>query len=68
MTPKKVFIHHDLILIKPFIEFFYLSGNSIYEHLDNGISTEILRYSPSMYSIVQADHLLIQSSNLCKTS
>ena len=37
MTPKKALITTVLTLIKPFIEFLNLTGNSMYELPDNGL-------------------------------
>ena len=57
-----------LILIKPFIEFFNLRGNSTYVLPINGLKTEILTYSASIDSITQTDPSLTQLSILYKIS
>ena len=59
---KKHLLSLFLILIKTFIDFFNSSGNSIYALCDKVLQLEILMYSPSIFSIAQADPLLIQLS------
>ena len=52
-----------LILIKPFVEFLNLQGNSVYTIFDNGLKTEILTYSASFdNSITKPDPSLMQLS------
>ena len=65
MTLVKAFI---FILIRPFIEFLNLTGNSIYELPDNGLKMYIFTYSLFIHSITQPDPSLIQLSILYKIS
>ena len=55
-------------MIRAFIEFLNLLGNSIYVLFDNRLKIEILTYSLSIYSITQPDPSLIQLSILYKIS
>ena len=57
-----------LILIRPFIEFFNLRGNSVYVLPDNGLKIEIFTDSLFADSVTQPDPSLIQLSILCKIS
>ena len=66
MTLKKAFIIVVLILIRPFIEFLNLRGNSMYVLPDNGQKTETLTYSASIDSITRLDPSLMQLSILDK--
>ena len=50
------------MLIRPFIEFLNLRGNSMYALPDNGLKIEIFIYSLSTYSTTEPDFLLIQLS------
>ena len=51
MTQRKYLLSLFLILIRAFIEFFNLLGNSLYVLPDNGTQTEILTYSPFTDSV-----------------
>ena len=67
MIPRKTSLSLFLILIKPFIEFFYLWGNSEYVLPDNGLKIEISTYLTSTDSITQPDSSLIQLKSLSKS-
>ena len=64
MTLKEAFIAAVLVLIRPFIEFLNLRGNSMYVLPDNGLNIEIFTYSASTDSITQIDSSLRQLSIL----
>ena len=53
MTQRKHLLLLFLILIRAFIEFFNLLGNSLYVLPDNGTQTEISTYSPFTDSITK---------------
>ena len=59
MTQRKYLLSLFLILIRAFIEFFNLLGNSLYVLPDNGTQTEILTYSPFTDSVTKPDFSLI---------
>ena len=52
VTPQKTFIVTAFNVIKPFIEFFNSSCNSIYVLPTNGLQVEIFTYSPSIDSTI----------------
>ena len=59
MTPSKTFVVIFVNIIKPFIGFLNLLGNSMYMLLDNGLKIEIFTYSVITDSVTQPDPSLI---------